>query len=173
MNEILFEELYIKYYNRIFAYCYSKTGSQDLSASITNDAFLLLREKWDTVDFDDCPEKVSVWLLRVAAYKLQEQFRRSDTQITIENIDHYIHALLDDASLSTGSSLTYEEYLLEIKRRLDTADAEVFELLAVRDLKQQEAADLLGITVGALKMKWKRIKPKIVDIIRDIQKNFL
>ncbi len=172
MNETLFKEIYKKYYNRIFSYCYGKTRNKDLSFSISNDAFLLLYEKWDTVDFDADSEKLVIWLLRTAAFKIKEQIRKESLQIISENLETYVNTLTD-ISLTAEQALTYKEYLIAIRERLNEPDAIVFDLLAIQNMKQREAAGVLGISVGAVKMKWYRLKPKIKLILRDLIKEHL
>lgn len=176
MDEKLFEELYKEYYNRIFSYCYNKIYRKDIAVSVANDTFLLLRDKWNELDFKPDPGKIIIWLTRTASFKLKETIREENSKIVVENIENYENKLFDLSTLSTEASsdkLTYREYLFLIKGYLDKAEADIFELLVIQSMRQQEAADRLGITVGALKMKWHRLKPKIKRILSDIKKNNL
>lgn len=175
MNDVQFEELYKKYYGKIFAYCYAKTKCKDISVSITNDAFLLLYQKQDDLNFDENPDKMIIWLLKTATIKVKEHFRKSKAHITIENLDLHENTLSVSSSNQTDSMSTsfstYNEYLLAVKEKLNESDAAVFELLVLKNMKQKDAAAQLNITVGALKMKWKRLKPKIEKTIQDLKKD--
>src|SRR4029078_11095457 len=69
-----FEELYSRYYGRIFAFSYRRVQARELAEDITSDVFMralggLQKFTWQGVSF-------SAWLYRIANNRITDQFRR-------------------------------------------------------------------------------------------------
>lgn len=170
-----FTRVYKKYYNRVLSYCYGQCKDRYAATSITNDAFLLLNNKWDTVDFDDSSIAVYVWLTRTVDYKLKEYYRKNARHFVVESLDCCIN---DVSMMESDNDLCLESEeekycrcIELIKQRLDEKEAIIFVMLIVDNVKQEAAAQRLGISTAALKMRWRRMKPKIRTIICDLKES--
>ncbi len=175
MNEEFFDEIYRLYYHRIHAYCYSKTADRDAAVSLANDTFLLLYQKWDSLDFTNMPDACSLWLFEVAKRKTLAFLRKNPRRFVIENLEMHQDTLPDPdtASEVQNTEEAYEQSLDRIRHRLKRKDAVLFDWLVMQKMSQSEAADQLGISVDALKMRWHRVKPKIRSIIADMKEEGL
>ena len=76
LNEKLFDSIYKKYYNRILEYCRKRIKDKAEAISAANDSFILLYQKWEKLDFTDCPDKLLVWLHKTANLKIKEYYSK-------------------------------------------------------------------------------------------------
>ncbi len=173
MNEKEFDSIYKQYYQPLFAYCYRKIPNAGDAGSIVDDALLLLYRKWDSLSFPN-QKAIYSWLMEVIKKKILEYYRQNAKHFVIESLDEHENDLIDPEAqewIIHSQAKIYEDSLQKIKLRLRKKDAELFDLLVIREVKQEEAAIQLGIKTGALKMRWNRLKPQIRLIIRQLKAN--
>lgn len=175
LNEKLFDSIYKKYYNRILEYCRKRIKDKAEAISAANDSFILLYQKWEKLDFTDCPDKLLVWLHKTANLKIKEYYSKKQKNSIIDSIDSYENTLYDDEEdILTdffNEEKKYNCIINELKSKLPPSEFEIFELLVLKEKKQADAASQIGISTEALKMRWYRLKPKIVKLMKQISKS--
>ena len=93
-----FEELYTRYYGKIFSFAYRRLHSRELAEDITADVFMkaldaLPRFTWQGVS-------VSAWLYRIANNRITDHFRRKgQSGKGVLNIDD-VKTLVDERPLA-------------------------------------------------------------------------
>ncbi len=124
-------------------------------------------------DFSQNEGSCLAWLYEVARRKSQSHFRTLSRHIDSECLENFENILLDPDEQydDEDQEVVYRRSLRYIQNRLRPKDAKLFELLIVREMRQCDAADLLGIKVDTLKMRWHRLKPKINDIIQNMRRD--
>lgn len=71
-----FEELYTRYFPKIRAFCYRKTGNPELAADITQEAFA---KAFERIDRFGGPKRFGSWVSTIAANLVTDHYRRKST----------------------------------------------------------------------------------------------
>lgn len=71
-----FEELYTRYFPRVRAFCYRKTGNPELAQDITQEAFTRAFER---IDGFGGPKRFASWVGTIAANLVTDHYRRKST----------------------------------------------------------------------------------------------
>lgn len=141
-----------KYGDTVYRVALSKTCDPEAAQDIYQDTFLLLLEKKPS--FSDTAQ-ARAWLVRTAI-KLASAHRRKGDNSKTEPLDD-THTKQDDTLFE----------LIEVMKSLDTPLRAVTMLYYVDDMSQKEIASVLGITVGAVKMRLKRAKNALRKIYKE------
>lgn len=152
-----FEEFYRRYYALMVRRCRWKTGESDVE-DIVSDAFVLLFQKWDTID-PHAPAVLLSWFYQTLDYKILEHKRNLPKDCPL-----WEDAFPDDAEEPAApqeEEEQYRSYLQQIVLRLTPAEAEVFRCLIEEELNYREAAECLGISEVALRVRWMRTRNRI------------
>lgn len=169
-TETDFDSVYMRYFSQVFSYCLGKCKDRDTAMTVTNDTFILLYQKSDALNFDECPQQLLVWLLRTAKFKLNECKRKDRRRILADDLDVYTDTVAYCEDLMYSEEIyKYENCLVKIKDGLKKPYSDIFDLLIIKEKSQETAASELGMSKGALTMRWKRLKPKIRARIKELK----
>ena len=165
------EKVSEEYYMPIYKYCNIRLESgKSYSYDITNEVFVLLCEKWDSLR----KENIRAWLYRTADNMIKEFLRKHRTQMKkikyIEDLDDY-----------TADNLTYEQnfddtddksndedteiYKNEILNALSDEEKELFHMFYTKKLSYEEICGKLNISKENLKKRLYRFRKKITDAV--------
>jgi RNA polymerase sigma-70 factor (ECF subfamily) len=151
-----FEELYGRYYGRIFAFAYRRLRSRELAEDVTADVFMkaldaLPRFTWQGVS-------VSAWFYRIANNRITDHFRRKGQSGTgMVGIDE-VKTLVDERPLP-------EDRILAALRRaeveeaiglLSEQDQLVITLIFYEELSSSEVAAVMGISTNLVYVRLHR-----------------
>jgi RNA polymerase sigma-70 factor, ECF subfamily len=151
-----FEELYERYYGRIFAFAYRRLHSRELAEDVTSDVFMkaldaLPRFTWQGVS-------VSAWLYRIANNRITDHFRRKGQSgkgmIGIEEVrtlvDERPHP--EDRILAALRRAEVEEAI----GQLSDQDQLVVTLIFYEELSSSEVAQIMGISTNLVYVRLHR-----------------
>jgi RNA polymerase sigma-70 factor (ECF subfamily) len=151
-----FEELYGRYYGRIFAFAYRRLRSRELAEDVTADVFMkaldaLPRFTWQGVS-------VSAWFYRIANNRITDHFRRTgQSGKGMVGIDE-VKTLVDERPLP-------EDRILAALRRaeveeaiglLSEQDQLVITLIFYEELSSSEVAAVMGISTNLVYVRLHR-----------------
>jgi len=157
------ENISEQYYMLIYKYCYIRLESKNMySYDITNEVFVLLCEKWDSLK----KENVRAWLYRTADILLKAFFRKQ------QKIRKEL-AYIEDLDGFTADSLTYEQdfenisdeeieiYRDEVLDSLSESERELFDMVFTEKLPYGEICEQLLLSRETLKKRLYRLRQKI------------
>jgi RNA polymerase sigma-70 factor (ECF subfamily) len=160
-----FEELYNRYYGRIFAFAYRRVQSRELAEDITADVFMkalggLPKFTWQGVSF-------SAWLYRIANNRITDQFRRGGrpgrVAVAVEDVKTLVdeRPLPEDRILAALRRAEVEEAL----GKLSEQDQLVVTLTFFEELSSAEVAELMGISVNLVYVRLHRALKRMRKVL--------
>jgi len=151
-----FEELYGRYYNRIFAFAYRRLRTRELAEDVTADVFMkaldaLPRFTWQGVS-------VSAWLYRIANNRITDHFRRKGLSgkgvLAIDEVKTLVdeRPLPEDRILASLRRAEVEEAI----GKLSAQDQLVITLIFYEELASSEVAEVMGISTNLVYVRLHR-----------------
>jgi RNA polymerase sigma-70 factor (ECF subfamily) len=151
-----FEELYGRYYSRIFAFAYRRLRSRELAEDVTSDVFMkaldaLPRFTWQGVS-------VSAWLYRIANNRITDHFRRKGQSgkgvLAIDDVKTLVdeRPLPEDRILAALRRAEVEEAIA----RLSEQDQLVITLIFYEELSSSEVGSVMGISTNLVYVRLHR-----------------
>lgn len=140
-----FEEIYQKYASRMLTYALQILKEKEVCEDIIQNIFIDFWSKRET----NTVENLEGYLFRAVKFQIFKYFRDnkfSDADLTRLN--------LVEVSVSASKILEYQDLELAIKNSVDQLPSrckEIFELSRFEHKTNQEIADLLGISLQAVK----------------------
>ncbi|MBQ7348156.1 MAG: sigma-70 family RNA polymerase sigma factor [Clostridia bacterium] len=174
MTNNSFDLVYQKYYVQLVRYCFYRVGKKfDLAEDIVNEAFILLYQKWDQLDFD-CDTKILSWLTKAILNKIYEYRRKNplplislDEEVKKEYIESQAIQSID----TEDEEFKYRLYLESIEKFLPSDECKLFYYIVIQEYDYKKCASLLGITENAVKLRWYRIKRKLRPFVETLIKD--
>lgn len=161
-----FEDLYIRYYGRIFAFVYRRVQARELAEDITADVFMkalngLPKFQWQGVSF-------SAWLYRIANNRITDQFRRSGkgrVAVAVEDVKTLVdeRPLPEDRILAAIRRAEVEEAI----GKLSEQDQLVVTLTFYDELSSSEIAEVMGISVNLVYVRLHRALKRMRKVLGD------
>ena len=151
-----FEELYSRYYSRIFAFAYRRLRTRELAEDVTADVFMkaldaLPRFTWQGVS-------VSAWLYRIANNRITDHFRRKGLSgkgvLPIEEVKTLVdeRPLPEDRILAALRRAEVEEAI----GKLSDQDQLVITLIFYEELTSSEVGEVMGISTNLVYVRLHR-----------------
>lgn len=155
-DPLAFEELYGRYYSRIFAFAYRRLRTRELAEDVTADVFMkaldaLPRFKWQGVS-------VSAWLYRIANNRITDHFRRKGLSgkgvLPIDEVKTLVdeRPLPEDRILAALRRAEVEEAI----GKLSDQDQLVITLIFYEELTSSEVAEVMGISTNLVYVRLHR-----------------
>jgi RNA polymerase sigma-70 factor, ECF subfamily len=159
-----FEELYTRYYGRIFAFVYRRVQARELAEDITADVFMkalngLPKFQWQGVSF-------SAWLYRIANNRITDQFRRAGkgrVAVAIEDVKTLVdeRPLPEDKILAALRRAEVEEAI----GKLSDQDQLVVTLTFYEELSSAEISAVMGISVNLVYVRLHRALKRMRKVL--------
>jgi RNA polymerase sigma-70 factor (ECF subfamily) len=160
-----FEELYTRYYSRIFAFSYRRLHSRELAEDVTADVFMkaldaLPRFTWQGVS-------VSAWLYRIANNRITDHFRRKGQSgkgtLAIEDVKTLVdeRPLPEDRILAALRRAEVEEAI----SKLSEQDQLVVTLIFYEELSSSEVAEVMGISTNLVYVRLHRALKRMRKVL--------
>ncbi|MBE6741502.1 MAG: RNA polymerase sigma factor [Ruminococcaceae bacterium] len=148
---------YNQYYSSIYKFCLSRL-KDDLPSveDCVQEAFIVLYNKYlkgEEVEF------VQPFLLKTASNLVKKRYaelKRELLNVDIEDVKEII-----THSTDIDDRLSFEEYSKMISDALNDTDSEIFRLRYIQELKINEIAEILGMSVTNVSVRISRMKEKI------------
>lgn len=160
------EQLYKKYFNKMYAMCLRYTNDQEIICSIINDAFLNVFKNIGKYENRGAFEG---WIRRITFHSLADHFRKENKKIKFLLSDEHESYEIHDDKLT--QSHDYEEILSKIEL-LTGACKEVFVKYAIEGYNHKEIADKLEISEGTSKWYLSEARKKLQSLLNIPQQSF-
>jgi len=149
-----FGSLYDAYVDQIFRYIYYKVGNFAEAQDLTGQAFLKAFEHIETYEVREVA--FSSWLYRIAHNLVVDYFRRESKRESIPIEDHPPTPSEHGNPVETVLADLDSEKLYSALRKLTQNQREVIILKFIESLSNTQVAEIMGISVGAVKSTQKR-----------------
>ena len=167
-NLAFFKEIYEGYYQKIYHYVYSCLLNRQDAEDVTSEIFFAI---WDNLDrYDQKRGKLSTWIGTIARHRVQDFWKKAyiGREILTEEIPDcavepkYFHSENDSLKQSENIQL----YLMF--QRLSLKERDFLELRYGLELKNEEIAELLGISRDAVRVRYDRLLKKCRQLLTAI-----
>jgi RNA polymerase sigma-70 factor (ECF subfamily) len=149
-----FGTLYDEYVDQIFRYIYYKVGNFAEAQDLTGQSFLKAFEHIDSYEVRDVA--FSSWLYRIAHNLVVDYFRRESKRESIPIEDHPPVPSNRGNPVETVLADLDSEKLYTALGKLTNNQREVIILKFIDNLTNSQVAEIMGISVGAVKSTQKR-----------------
>ncbi|MBB2925529.1 RNA polymerase sigma factor [Cellulomonas cellasea] len=153
-----FEELWRAHSGRVLLFAARHVGPHD-AQEVVAEVFLVLWRRLD--DAPAAADEVLPWLLGVARHVMANQ-RRADNRRTRLGQDlETVARLAESAGASTAEEVVEREAVLTALGSLSVADRETLLLVAWDGLTAEQAAQVLGCTTTAFRVRLHRARRRL------------
>jgi RNA polymerase sigma-70 factor, ECF subfamily len=160
-----FWEIYDRYYARVRGYAASMLRDSAASEDVVQETFLRAQSHLESVRE---PDKVAAWLFRIAHNLCMDQLRARKASHIDPAADPEAAATCDATSVQRD--LERGEMSACVRAQVDhlpETDRAVILLYDIMALSHQEIADVLGIEVGAVKVRLHRARKKLRALLEN------
>jgi RNA polymerase sigma-70 factor (ECF subfamily) len=160
-----FWELYDRYYSRVRGYSRSMLRDPSASDDVVQETFMRAQANLDALRE---PEKVPAWLFRIAHNLCMDHLRARRSSHIDPSADPDAAASCEGASVQRDLERGQMSDCVRGKiDRLPETDRAVILLYDIQGLSHQEIAEVLGIEVGAVKVRLHRARKKLRAVLED------
>lgn len=157
-DELAFENLYLRYWEKMFYFAIQKTGDIMDAENVVQDVFISL---WNRRSSLNITSELSHYLIVSVKYRIIKLFEKQRNQRLHEEQSLAAYDILDD---STQQYLNFEELrsrLEEFICKLPEKSAVIYRMSRQEDVSHKEIALKLGISEDAVNSDLKRTKKKL------------
>lgn len=161
-----FENIYIRYSDKIYRYVYLNTRDPYLAEDITSEAFLRIWKNWKKIK----PDFIQALLYKTAKNILIDYFRKhkNNKKISLEEtVEKGIEPSYDEDFIGKIQSDDDINKINEALKFLPDNLREVVILRFVNDLSGKEAAEVLKTTEVNIRVLQYRALKKLKEILKD------
>lgn len=161
-----FENIYIRYSDKIYRYLYFNTNDPYLSEDITSEVFLRIWKNWKKIK----PDFIQALLYKTAKNILIDYFRKhkNNKKISLEEtVEQRIEPSYDEDFIGKIQSDDDINKINEALKFLPDNLREVVILRFVNDLSGKEAAEILKTTEVNIRVLQYRALKKLKEILKD------
>lgn len=161
--DALFKEAYNAYYTSIYRYCLAKLKDNHSCDDVVQETFLVLYKKLlsgETIEY------TRAFLYRTADNFIRKKYseqKKAQNQVPLEEI-----ITIPSQNEDVDERLTFEEYSRQISAALSEQDAELFSMRYIEELKIEDIADRLQMSVPAVTTRLFRMRNKLREILKAV-----
>lgn len=148
----MFEEIYRDYWQRIFRLCMGYVNDRDLAKDLAQETFIIVFKKLPAFRNE---AKISTWIFRIASNICLRQIERSkrypQTDLPIN--------LAEESGIDNEPRINY---LYKCISELVETDRIIISL-ELEDVKQEDIANIVGLSNANVRVKIHRIKEKLKE----------
>lgn len=155
-----FDQLVVKYRERVYGVVYNLTSNREDAADLTQDAFI---KSFQSINRFQGQSSFFTWLYRIAINSTLTQLRkqRLRTFFSLEKVDEDDHVSSDViAALTDATGADRETYTRELQEKLNEAMQKlsikhrtVITLFEIDGLSHQEIAEIMDCSVGTVRSR--------------------
>ena len=159
----LLKEAYSSYYSNVYRFCLAKLKEdRDFAEDIVQETFLVLYKKYlGNIEV----EYVQAFLFKTADVLLKKRYAELDKKAKQIPIEEVIH--IESHNEDIDDRLTFEEYSRQISDALNETDAQLFSMRYVEELKIEDIAKRMEMTIPAVTTRLSRIRVKLQKVFSD------
>jgi len=171
-KELDFQAIYAEFQPRILRFVTNMVGDTD-AEDLTQEIFIKVSQALPDFRGD---ASLSTWLYRIATNTALDQMRTPAYRLSIQHVEPTVASVsldaeVDDRNIWTGEKIPVLEWQVMRKEMADCLQEYIHKLpesyhtaLALSEfegLSNSEMADILGITIGALKIRLHRARERL------------
>ncbi|MCC7302754.1 MAG: RNA polymerase sigma factor [Bacteroidia bacterium] len=160
-----FEPLYNRYHEQIFRYAYQRLDDKDLCFDIVQQVFLKAITNLRKYEYRGLP--FVSWLYRIAQSEVYQTLRDRQAQRCVSLNEEVLEDIADE---SVGEKVLNEArygQIAEVIADLNEEDLQLVEMRFCEKRSFKEAAEILGITENAAKVRMYRALERIRKMLND------
>ena len=146
-NKKAFGIVYDKYCDAMFNVCLRYTRNHDEAADILQDAFLRVYQKRQLFNLE---YELGAWIKRIVIHEAINHFRAKKMQFVDEGEPHFVEEV-EIAVDFEEEKLDFKDLILDILREMPDGYKTIFNLYVFENLKHQEIAEYLNVSVSTSK----------------------
>lgn len=157
------KDAYTAYYSSVYKFCLSRLKSDRASVDdCVQETFIVLYKKYlsgEEIEF------TQAFLLKTASNFVKKRFaqiKREETNVDIEEIKEII-----THSNDIEDRLSFEEYSRMISDALSDTDREIFAMRYIQELKIEEIANKLEVSVSSVTTRLSRMRNKLREVLKN------
>ena len=167
-EEAAWEDLVKVHTRRVFAICYSFTGSDSSAQDLTQEVFLRIFRSLKS--FRAGEGSFAVWLTRLTRNLLIDNYRRTKLDRATDSIETQL-PMLEESHAASGADrlLAGREASEALQGALHKLSPELRETVILRDLEEleyREIAQVLNVPEGTVKSRLNRGRAELARILR-------
>lgn len=121
-ERLFFQEQYVKYYNKIYLYLYSKVLNKELVPSITSDVFM--KAILNIRKFEDRGNSFGSWIYKIASNEIIQNYRNNKKEKFVE--------ISEDLFLEEVDSKSENEKILKLEKALKSLNSKQLTIIQLR-----------------------------------------
>lgn len=160
ITEKAFEEIYSKFYERLYAFINSRVNQKELVSELSFDAFLKL---WNHLNQGNEPDNIEAYLFSIAKNVIYDHYqavsKKKGKQIFLDIIPD-----VENTAKDPEESLLNEELKSILEKSIQTLSPQsqkVFRMIRIDGLKYSEVAEKLNISVNSVDTQLSRAIKKL------------
>jgi RNA polymerase sigma-70 factor (ECF subfamily) len=145
---------------QLLRYCMGRTGKPDVAEEIAQEALSALVQRWRRAGPPDNP---AAFVFTIARRRSARMMVRQRLLVPLETLVNR-----SDGSRAPGDAALHRSELAVTRRalgRLSARDREVLLLVAAGELDLKTVAQLLGISLSAVKMRLSRARQRLTALV--------
>jgi RNA polymerase sigma-70 factor (ECF subfamily) len=165
-EDAAFSQLYELYFEKIYRFAFYRVGHKEVAEDLTEDVFIKAFNSLHSLSKDSSFES---WLYQIARNKVIDYYRSKRLIMPIDEIENLIEYetnLVDIVNLKIEQKL-----LLKLIKELAPEQQVVIKLKFFEDLPNNQIAELLHKTEGAIRVVQHRAITKLRELIEQIRKD--
>lgn len=164
-NKKAFNLIYDQYCDAMFNICLRYTKDRDEAADILQDAFLRVYQKRQLFD---AQYELGAWIKRIVIHESINHLRAKKMKFVDEPNQHFIEELEDPFEIEEVN-IDFKEVILTILREMPDGYRTIFNLYVFENLKHQEIAEYLNISVSTSKTQLFKARKMIQDRLDEMR----
>ena len=172
-TEQIYQNIYRASFPKLVTYLRHRYACNGQDAEdIAAQALHILWQKWDTLE-THTEAGLLRWLLLCAQNLMRDERKKRKRRpevVSLEDMADTHHPALPPAPDPWQDKANYDRYVAEIQRRLSEKDAALFHAKIVEHARDEEIAARLGISIGTLRVRWLRVKRRILNMWDELKK---
>lgn len=170
-NRDLFVQIVDQYKNRIYRLCLSLLKNSSAAEDTTQEIFIKIYESLTGFQFRS---SFSTWVYSIAYYTCIDKLRQAKHEhLSLDNILAKKGDLVSDQqSSSFMDSIEKREIIEQVEERMPAEYMRLLHLKITHNYTYQEIAEIMRISVNAVKGKLKRARKKFIKIYRHFDKDY-
>lgn len=154
-NKKAFDKIYNDYSRGMFSICLRYTRNEDEAADVLQEAFIKIYEKRQLYN----PEMaLGAWIKRIVINEAINHYRVNKRFQFVEDDDFFDQA---EETIEIKETSNLREILAEVLRELPDGYRAVFNMYVFDNLKHQEIADYMGVSVNTSKTQLAKARKMI------------
>ena len=165
-QEETFESIYLNCFSKLVSYLHLQTRNRHDAEDIASQSMIILMEKWDTLP-THTQKGIFCWLVTTAKNLWMEEVKRrmqAPATVSLESLPRSLHPKAPPDTTPAQQEEEYLEQLQELSDQLPEAEAALLHDKVVKQLRNEEIAERLGISVNAVNIRWSRTQKRIAAL---------